>query len=54
MAEVQSQAGKLMVDDVTDARYQPEDKKRKISQEIDNFAKDKCLREAKKKYAQTK
>lgn len=41
-------------DDVTDKRYQLEDKKRKIAQEIDSATKDKRTQEAKAVYYETK
>lgn len=44
----------LTSDDVTAKRYQLEDKKRKIAQEIDNATKDKRIQKAKEHYLETK
>jgi len=46
MEYVSVEAEKLTDDDVTDKRYQLEDKKRKITQEIDSATKDKRLQKA--------
>lgn len=54
MVEISSQASELTTDDVTDKRYQLEDKKRKIAQEIDNATKDKRVQVAKVEYFETK
>jgi len=54
MVEVSSQASDLTNDDVTDKRYQLEDKKRKIAQEIDNATKDKRVQVAKAQYFEVK
>lgn len=54
MADVTSQASDLTSDDVTDKRYQLEDKKRKIAQEIDNATKDKRVQVAKAEYFEVK
>lgn len=54
MVEISSQASNLTNDDVTDKRYQLEDKKRKIAQEIDNATKDKRVQVAKVEYFETK
>lgn len=54
MADVRTQASDLTSDDVTDKRYQLEDKKRKIAQEIDNATKDKRVQVAKAEYYEVK
>jgi molecular chaperone DnaK len=54
MADVTTQASDLTSDDVTDKRYQLEDKKRKIAQEIDNATKDKRVQVAKAEYFEVK
>lgn len=54
MADVTTQASDLTSDDVTDKRYQLEDKKRKIAQEIDNATKDKRVQIAKAEYFEVK
>jgi molecular chaperone DnaK len=54
MTEVTTQASDLTEDDVTDKRYQLEDKKRKIAQEIDNATKDKRVQLAKVAYFEVK
>lgn len=54
MADVTTQASDLTSDDVTDKRYQLEDKKRKIAQEIDNATKDKRVQVAKADYFEVK
>jgi molecular chaperone DnaK len=54
MADVTTQASELTSDDVTDKRYQLEDKKRKIAQEIDNATKDKRVQVAKAEYYEVK
>jgi molecular chaperone DnaK len=54
MADVTTQASDLASDDVTDKRYQLEDKKRKIAQEIDNATKDKRVQVAKAEYFEVK
>lgn len=54
MEEVTTQASDLTSDDVTDKRYQLEDKKRKIAQEIDNATKDKRVQIAKAEYYEVK
>lgn len=54
MADVTTQASDLTNDDVTDKRYQLEDKKRKIAQEIDNATKDKRVQVAKAEYFEVK
>lgn len=54
MVEVTTQASDLTSDDVTDKRYQLEDKKRKIAQEIDNATKDKRVQIAKAEYYEVK
>ncbi len=48
MTEIQTQSEKLSTDDITDNRYQLEDRKRKVAQEIDNATKDKRTQIAKK------
>lgn len=54
MTDVTTQASDLTSDDVTDKRYQLEDKKRKIAQEIDNATKDKRVQVAKSEYFEVK
>lgn len=54
MTEIQTQSEKLSSDDVTDNRYQLEDRKRKVAQEIDNATKDKRTQVAKNDYLETK
>jgi len=54
ISEISTQSHELTSDDVTDKRYQIEDKKRKIAQEIDNATKDKRVQEAKKDYIEVK
>jgi molecular chaperone DnaK len=54
MSEIMTQATELTSDDVTDKRYQLEDKKRKIAQEIDNATKDKRVQVAKSEYFEVK
>ena len=54
MDEVVESSNALVNDDVTDKRYQLEDKKRKIAQEIDNATKDKRIQQAKNTYFETK
>jgi molecular chaperone DnaK len=50
MTELVNNSNKLMDDDVTDNKFQFEDKKRKIAQEIDDVTKDKRLDILKKTY----
>lgn len=50
MESVAEEAEKLSDDDVTDKRYQLEDKKRKIAQEIDSATKNKRLQKATEHY----
>lgn len=54
MQAVDSQAQTLTEDDVTDSRYQLEDKKRKIAQEIDVATKTKRLQQVKAQYHEYK
>ena len=54
MTEIQTQSEKLSTDDITDNRYQLEDRKRKVAQEIDNATKDKRTQVAKNEYLETK
>ena len=54
MTEIQTQSEKLSADDMTDNRYQLEDSKRKVAQEIDNATKDKRIQVAKNEYLETK
>jgi molecular chaperone DnaK len=54
MNEVVEETSNLVFDDVTDKRYQLEDKKRKIAQEIDNATKDKRVQIAKGEYFEVK
>lgn len=54
MESVSEEAEKLSDDDVTDKRYQLEDKKRKIAQEIDSATKNKRLQKATEYYHEIK
>lgn len=54
MESVAEEAEKLSDDDVTDKRYQLEDKKRKIAQEIDSATKNKRLHKATEYYHEIK
>jgi molecular chaperone DnaK len=54
MDGIAEEAENLTFDDVTDKRYQLEDKKRKLAQEIDNATKDKRISKAKEEYFETK
>lgn len=54
MESVAEEAEKLSDDDVTDKRYQLEDKKRKIAQEIDSATKNKRLQKATEYYHKIK
>ena len=54
MEEVSDEVEKLAEDDVTDKRYQLEDKKRKIAQQIDSATKNKRLQKAVEIYYETK
>ncbi len=54
METVADETDNLTGDDVTDKKYQLEDKKRKIAQEIDNATKNKRLQIAKEHYYETK
>ena len=54
MKTVADESGKLTGDDVTDKRYQLEDKKRKIAQKIDSATKNKRLQKATDHYYKTK
>ena len=54
MESVTEESEKLSDDDVTDKRYQLEDKKRKIAQEIDNATKNKRLQKATDYYYEIK
>lgn len=54
MEQVAGDASDLTDDDITDKRYQLEDRKRKLAQAIDNATRDKRLNAAKAKYAKTK
>lgn len=54
MKEVSTQASDLTSDDVTDKKFQLEDKKRKIAQEIDSATKDKRVQVAKVEYFEVK
>ncbi|WP_291727850.1 hypothetical protein [Bernardetia sp.] len=54
MSEVRTKSENLSEDNITDERYQLEDKKRKLAQEIDNATKDKQIQVVKKEYAETK
>ncbi len=54
MEVVSEETESLTSDDVTDKRYQLEDKKRKIAQEIDSATKNKRLQQVKAQYYETK
>ncbi|MDR1984489.1 MAG: Hsp70 family protein [Prevotellaceae bacterium] len=54
MEEIAGETQSLTLDDVTDKKYQLEDKKRKIAQKIDNATKDKRIGKAKEEYFETK
>jgi molecular chaperone DnaK len=54
MKTVVAETERLTHDDVTDKRYQLEDKKRKLAQEIDNATKHKRIQLAKEEYYETK
>jgi molecular chaperone DnaK len=54
MKTVSEETNNLTKDDVTDKKYQLEDKKRKIAQEIDNATKNKRLQEVKENYNMVK
>ena len=53
-AELIKQVKDLSEDDVTDAKYQLEDKKRKVAQQIDDLTKDKRVKTAKAAYQEEK
>jgi molecular chaperone DnaK len=52
--QVQQQAQKLSPDDTTDKKYQLEDKKQKLAQELESATKNKVLANAKLEYLETK
>lgn len=54
METVSDETERLTSDDVTDKRYQLEDKKRKIAQEIDSATKNKRIQQVKAHYFETK
>jgi molecular chaperone DnaK len=54
METVSEETESLTSDDVTDKRYQLEDKKRKIAQEIDSATKDKRIQQVKAHYFEIK
>jgi molecular chaperone DnaK len=54
ITKVQQEAQKLNVDDTTDKKYQLEDKKQKLAQELENATKAKALTQAKTEYLKTK
>ena len=54
MESVSDETESLTSDDVTDKRYQLEDKKRKIAQEIDSATKNKRIQQVKAHYFETK
>jgi molecular chaperone DnaK len=54
MDTVSDETERLTIDDVTDKRYQLEDKKRKIAQEIDSATKSKRIQQVKEHYFETK
>ena len=54
MEEVAEETKSLTLDDVTDKKYQLEDKKRKLAQEIDNSTKGERIAKARDEYFETK
>jgi molecular chaperone DnaK len=54
MEEISDETDSLTLDDVTDKKYQLEDKKRKFAQEIDNATKGKRIAKARDEYFETK
>jgi molecular chaperone DnaK len=54
VVEIQQQSQKLSADDTTDKKYQLEDKKQKLAQELETATKDKALLKAKAAYLETK
>jgi molecular chaperone DnaK len=54
MDEISDETYSLTLDDVTDKKYQLEDKKRKLAQEIDNATKGKRISKARDEYFETK
>jgi molecular chaperone DnaK len=54
MEEIAEATQSLTLDDVTDKKYQLEDKKRKLAQEIDNSTKGKRIAKARDEYFETK
>jgi molecular chaperone DnaK len=54
MEEIAGETESLSLDDVTDKKYQLEDKKRKLAQEIDSATKNKRIDKAKEEYFETK
>lgn len=54
METVSEETVRLTSDDVTDRRYQLEDKKRKIAQEIDSATKNKRIQQVKAHYFEVK
>jgi molecular chaperone DnaK len=54
MEEIAEETQSLTLDDVTDKKYQLEDKKRKLAQEIDNATKDKRIAKVRNEYFETK
>lgn len=54
MEEIVEETQSLTLDDVTDKKYQLEDKKRKLAQEIDNSTKGKRIAKARDEYFETK
>jgi molecular chaperone DnaK len=54
MEEISDETDSLTLDDVTDKKYQLEDKKRKFAQEIDNVTKGKRIAKARDEYFETK
>jgi molecular chaperone DnaK len=54
IVSVTNEADHLAIDDVTDKRYQLDDKKRKIAQEIDSMTKNKRVRKVIDMYSDTK
>ena len=54
MKEISEETESLTFDDVTDKKYQLEDKKRKLAQEVDSVTKDKRIVKAKEEYFKIK
>ncbi|MDR3118132.1 MAG: Hsp70 family protein [Mediterranea sp.] len=54
MEDISNETNSLTLDDVTDKKYQLEDKKRKLAQEIDNATKGKRIAKARDEYFETR